>query len=166
MPEEQDRESLLGRLHEATSAEAALRQLRRRYEQLQLEYDSLASRLSGLESAAGVSALGTGSSLAEALREPLRRMLDEYTIARAQADAIIEGLRGLALVESETSAAPEPAAQPVASSGTSRVSVRVGGNDLGALLDFQERLSDLPGVARVSIETAGSGASSLMVELS
>ena len=91
MPEEQDRESLLGRLQEATSAEAALRQLRRRYEQLQLEYDSLASRLSGLESAAGVSALGSGSSLADVLREPLRRMLDEYTAARAQADAILAG---------------------------------------------------------------------------
>ncbi|MFN8508338.1 MAG: hypothetical protein U0547_12355 [Dehalococcoidia bacterium] len=166
MPEEQDRESLLGRLHEATSAEAALRQLRRRYEQLQLEYDSLASRLSGLETAAGVSALGTGSSLADALREPLRRMLDEYTTARTQADAIIEGLRGLALADGVTSAAFEPVPQPVATAVASRVSVRVGGNDMGALLDFQERLSGLPGVARVSIETAGAGASSLMVELS
>ena len=166
MPEEQDRESLLGRLQEATSAEAPLRQLRRRYEQLQMEYDSLASRLSGLESAAGVSALGSGSSLADVLREPLRRMLDEYTAARAQADAIIEGLRGLALIEGAPSAPSEPAAPSATGAGASRLSVRVGGNDMGALLDFQERLSGLPGVARVSIETAASGASSLMVELS
>jgi len=163
MPEEQDRESLLGRLQEATSAEAALRQLRRRYEQLQDEYDTLASRLTGLEAAAGVSGLATDvSPLADVLREPLRRMLGDYVAARAQADSIIDALRAVA---GETPAAP---VTPPASSDAvpSRVAVRVGGGDVGALLDFQERLSSLPGVARVSIETSEGGRSSLTVELS
>lgn len=167
MPDEQDRESLLGRLQEATSAEASLRQLRRRYEQLQDEYDALAARLSGLESAAGTAALPGTGSLSEALRDPLRRMLDEYLAARAETDAIIDGLRGIAGLPAPEVAAPGPTppAEPPVSAPVERVGVRVGGGDVGALLDFQERLSALPGVARVSIETSEAGRSSLTVEL-
>jgi hypothetical protein len=43
--------------------------------------------------------------------------------------------------------------------------VEVRGGGFGELLDFQERLSSLPGVARVSISTIDNERASLVVEL-
>jgi hypothetical protein len=58
---------------------------------------------------------------------------------------------------SEPAPAPEPRVQ--------KMHVDVKGSGFGALLDFQERMSSIPGVSRVSISAIDNERATLVVEL-
>jgi hypothetical protein len=175
--EGQDDELLLGRLQQAASGDAAVRQLRRRYDLLRRDYEQLLDRLGDVEErlSTGVTRPSAPPSrppapapvtVQDALSGPLLRLRDEYLEAAGGIQNIISGLGGLAdafkgqpALEQPGPGAPRPAAEP------SRVEVEVRGGGFGELLDFQERLSSLPGVARVSISTIDNERASLVVEL-
>lgn len=178
---------LLGRLREATSGDAAVRQLRRRYDLLRNDYEQLLDRLGDLEDRlndsapaplpAPTPAVPTASAeapegLDSSLRAPLLQLRDHYLAAVAGIQDIVAGLEGLAAGAFKGQhAAPgvEPApAAPVAPSTSNRprkVQVEVRGTGFGELLDFQERLSAVAGVARVSINAIDNERATLVVEL-
>lgn len=163
-------EFLQERLQETASGEAALRQLRRRYDLLRQEYDRLLDRLERLErrvTSPGRTEQAAPAPLSATVRDPLVRLRDEY----AEAAEVIETiLRGLERITSEL--------MPVTSSGagrvlptqarareTMRVQLEVRGGDFGRILDFQERLAAMEGVVRVSISAIDQERATLMVDL-
>jgi len=191
-PDADDR--LLGRLKESASSDAAVRQLRRRYDLLRNDYERLIDRLGELEDRLAAQPQPPESpaplhlpasaphpeprlapaspALGESLATPLLRLRDEYLSAIASIKDIVSGLDGLAAAAfkgQHSSSAPEkgdegprderPRLRP------SRIQVAVRGSGFGQLLDFQERVSSIPGVARVSINAIDNERANLVVEL-
>ncbi len=174
-----DDDFLYDRLQQATSGDGAVRQLRRRYDTLREDYERLLDRLGELEErvapAAPVAAPPpTASSLSESMYAPLVRLRDEYVAALASMQGIVTGLDSLShgAFKGQRRATPEPpppeapaGAQPEARNART-VQVDVKGRGFGALLQFQEHLASLPGVARVAIHAIDNERASLIVELS
>ncbi|OAI44584.1 hypothetical protein AYO38_00385 [bacterium SCGC AG-212-C10] len=223
-----DDDAVLEHLRLAAGDDVAVRQLRRRYDLLRDDYESLIDRLAELEDR--LAARGQppeardARSIIEAVATPLVRLRDEYAEAATAIQQIIEGLESLARgtmkgqrssvardthspreqpAEAAPAEEPEPpaaarpvpaehqpsavppapaaVAQPVAARtepatpspiaasvrprATERVQVDVKGSGFGDLLDFQEQLSQLPGVARVSINAIDNERATLIVEL-
>ncbi len=170
-------ESILERLQESASGDVAVRQLRRRYDNLRQDYERLLDRLAELEdrlneAAAAPAALSPQlPGLADAIAAPLLKLRDDYLAALAGIQAVVTGLEGLASgFKGQHSAAGEPAPAPPRESAPTdapvhKVQVDVKGSGFGDLLDFQERLSSLGGVARVSINAIDNERATLVVEL-
>lgn len=173
---------LLGRLNEAATGDAAVRQLRRRYDILRHDYEELLDRLGELEeklnapqaSPTPATAVPLSETIARALAEPLLKLRDDYLAAVTGIQTVVTGLEGLASgFKGQHGAAGEsaqPAAPPETRADTPegrvhRMQVDVKGSGFGELLDFQERLSHLPGVARVSISAIDNDRATLVVEL-
>lgn len=188
-------ELLLRRLREAASGDAGVRQLRRRYDSLRGDYEQLLDRLADLEerleepakrppaSQTTVAGVPTGS-ISEALATPLIRLRDEYLAAATRIQTIASGLEVLAAgslkgqhgprdstaaepVEGNGHRTAEPAPEPeVQPEGRLRkVHIDLRGSGFGELLDFQERLSAVQGVSRVSINAIDADRATLIVEL-
>ncbi|GMV85798.1 MAG: hypothetical protein AMXMBFR80_16530 [Dehalococcoidia bacterium] len=180
-------DALLERLQEAASGDAAVRQLRRRYDLLREDYERLLDRLGELEDRLNEAAERAtqpapattfSSGLADAIAAPLLRLRDDYLAAIASIQSVVTGLEGLASgFKGQHTAAgrpepqafpaetPEPAQQPPPSARPARIHLDVKGSGFGELLDFQERLSQLGGVARVSINAIDNERATLVVEL-
>ncbi len=182
---------LLERLHEATSGDAAVRQLRRRYDSLRNDYENLLDRLAELEERLSTpepprqpSPPSVSEGIAEALAAPLLRLRDDYLAAARGIQGVVSGLEGLAsgfkgqhTVPPRPAPQPEPRAAPPEAPAepppavaepvprVHKMQVDVKGSGFGELLDFQERLSQLPGVARVSINAIDNERATLVVEL-
>jgi len=187
MPEQDDEDLLLERLEEATSGESSMRQLRRRYDLLRRDYEVLLDRLSELEErmaatpqpapTAEPARAPAGFGLVEALMAPLARLREEYAAAASAMQEIVGGLdtltrsgmkgqRGSAQAQAEPPTFRELGESERVSNGEQvSVAVDVQGSGFGDLLDFQEQLSSLPGVARVSIRAIDSEQASFVVEL-
>ncbi|MGI8927265.1 MAG: hypothetical protein ACR2HN_11565 [Tepidiformaceae bacterium] len=174
-----DDEMLFERLQQATAGNGAARQLRRRYEVLREDYERLIDRLGELEgrleaserTPSGTVTAGAPASLAESILQPLVRLRDEYATALASMQGIVSGLNSLAAGAfkgqrgaNDTRQPPEPA-HATEREHPRTVQVDVKGRGFGALLDFQEQLSALSGVGRVSIHAIDNDRASLLVEL-
>jgi hypothetical protein len=169
--------------------DSALRQLRRRYEALRRDYESLLDRVGDLEEHQVLSArakpqrggpsepptAGAGR-VAEGLVSPLLGLRDEYLSAASGIQTIVESLDRLAAqaFRGTGTAAPQAtpavrAVEPVSpgprEESPRRIHLDVSGQGFGELLDFQERVSGIAGVARVSISAIESDRASLVVEL-
>jgi hypothetical protein len=166
---------ILERLQEAASGDATVRQLRRRYDLLRQDYERLLDRLGELEdrladaTRARAGPPGTVSgALAEALAAPLLQLRQDYLAAAAGIAQVVAGLEGLAgglkAQHSARNVPAEPPKEPAEARGH-RVQVDVRGTGFGELLDFQERLSQLEGVARVSINAIDNERATLIVDL-
>jgi hypothetical protein len=108
-------------------------------------------------------------SVREGLVGPLLRLRDEYLEAMGGIEAIVQGLDGLAAASFKgqrssdpTAPRPAPVHEPVAER---HLQVEVKGSDFGELLQFQERISNIPGVNRVSIKAIDNERATLVVEL-
>lgn len=179
---------LLERLNEAASGDAAVRQLRRRYDLLRHDYEQLLDRLGELEDRLNEAATQAArppaapspvaESIAEAIAAPLLRLRDDYLTAVSGIQSVVSGLEGLASGfkgqhRAPVTAAPPqtpqpeeaPAAPPSVSARSHKMQVDVKGSGFGELLDFQERLSNLTGVSRVSISAIDNERATLVVEL-
>ena len=114
---------------------------------------------------------GTGR-LTDTLMAPLIQLREEYLAAATSINAIVGGLDSLAagaMKGQRRAAAPEERPAPVREDAAVRrrsVQVDVKGEGFGNLLDFQERLSELEGVTRVSINAIDNDRATLVVELS
>lgn len=159
---------------------------RERYEQLRRDHESTVRKLADVE-AADQATRFSGSrfapqrvgysqshadyqSVAEAVVSPLLRLRDEYLGAVGKIDAVVGGLEGLAASafhETRTAPSIPPLDQPPTTqrSKPNRVQVDVRARGFGELLDFQERLSDMKGVASVSVNAIDSERATLTVEL-
>lgn len=175
-------DSILERLQESASGDAAVRQLRRRYDLLREDYERLLDRLGELEDRLNEAAQTAAPAipqlpgLAEAIAAPLLKLRDDYLGALTSIQNVVTGLEGLAAgfkgqhAASGAPAAPTSSAlQPESNGGDQakvhKVHVDVKGSGFGDLLDFQERLSSLGGVARVSISAIDNERATLVVEL-
>lgn len=189
---------ILARLREPAAGDAAVRQLRRRYDTLRGDYEQLLDRLGELEDrlnaqalAARTAARGTAEAqaltphLSDVLTAPLLKLRDEYVAAATRITSLVSGLETLAQgsfkgQRSVPDASPplspsdeQPIgglSEPMDTSGTvparpRRLHVDVRGQGFGELLDFQERLSALDGVGRVSINAIDTERATLVVEL-
>ncbi|MBI5947149.1 MAG: hypothetical protein HY875_03315 [Chloroflexi bacterium] len=174
-----DDDFLYDRLQEATSGDAAVRQLRRRYNTLREDYERLLDRLGELEervapATAAAAPPSAATSLTDSIYAPLTRLRDEYVAALASMQGIVSGLESLShgAFKGQRRGTPEPRPAETASSpppeapNARTVQVDVKGRGFGALLEFQERLASLPGVARVAIHAIDNERASLIVELS
>lgn len=198
-PTDERPDPILERLRESATGEAAVRQLRRRYDILRQDYESLIDRLMELEERVAEDAIrrdaeatentGTAAAVpvpaepltvAESLLAPILRLRDEYLLASTGIQGIISGLDNLASAafsrqrprptapvasEDDTSGAPQAAPAPLRPLEAVPFQVDVRGDGFGELLDFQERLAHLPGVARVSISAIDNERATLVVEL-
>jgi hypothetical protein len=170
---------LLERLQEAASGDTGVRQLRRRYELLRQDYERLIDRLGELEDRLDEAATAAkpppppspvSESIAEAIAAPLLKLRDDYLAAVAGIQGVVSGLEGLASgFKGQHAASGEQApahAEPADASGRiRRLQVDVKGSGFGELLDFQERLSQLAGVSRVSISAIVNERATVVVEL-
>lgn len=130
------------------------------------------------------------AQLSDVLLAPLLKLRDEYVATATRITALVSGLETLAHgsfkgqrstpeTQFETPRA-EPGAAPASGGAESlqsagpgshgatsskRLQVDVRGQGFGELLDFQERLSSLEGVARVSINAIDTERATLVVEL-
>ena len=178
---------LLERLNEAASGDAAVRQLRRRYDLLRHDYEQLLDRLGELEdrlneaselsTTAPAAPSAVADSIAGAIAAPLLRLRDDYLAAVAGIQGVARGLEGLASgfkgqhsastepPVAAPAAVPEPATTEPSEPRVQRMQIDVKGSGFGELLDFQERLSSLPGVSRVSISAIDNERATLVVEL-
>ncbi len=172
--QEQRDEFLLERLQESTSGEAAVRQLRRRYDLLRQEYESLLDRLAELEERVEQLSARPASRnrrpLVAAILQPLQELRDEYREALTVLDRLFHGLSELSQEAAAEPEAERPAAEPAAEAAgppasPTKVQVHVRGGDFGTILDFQERVSKLEGVRRVSISAIDHERATLVVEL-
>ncbi len=172
---------LLRRLRENAQGDSAVRQLRRRYDLLREDYERLVDRLVELEDGLAEStrptpprAPGDGGamSLTQQLLAPLFELRDGYIEALTSLQEVVKGLDSMAagMMKGQH---PAPAGSPEspvrAAAGRPRprtVDVETHGRGFGEMLDFQERLSALPGVTRVSIQSAGNDRATYIVELS
>lgn len=175
---------LLERLNEAASGDAAVRALRRRYDMLRNDYEGLLDRLGELEerladsppptTAFEQAPAGVSTSIAEAITAPLLRLRDEYLAAAGSIQTVVGGLEGLAAGfkgQHKSTPVPPPVAANAADPApdieprTRKTQIEVKGSGFGELLDFQERLSQVPGVSRVSISAIDNERATLVVEL-
>jgi hypothetical protein len=179
-------DAILERLQEAASGDAAVRQLRRRYDLLRQDYERLLDRLGELEDRLNEAAdrashepppaTPFASTLADAIAAPLIRLRDDYLAAVASIQSVVTGLEGLAsgfkgqhAATGRTTTEPAPPVlpdeRPANHSRPTKIHLDVKGSGFGELLDFQERLSQLGGVARVSINAIDNERATLVVEL-
>ena len=177
MSDQEPEDFLLERLNEAASGDAAVRQLRRRYDLLRHDYEQLLDRLGELEDRLNEAATpppttsAVAESIAEAITAPLMRLRDDYLAAVAGIQSVVSGLEGLAHGfkgqhgARPGEAVPAPDASPAGEQRVHKMQVDVKGSGFGALLDFQERLSSLGGVSRVSISAIDNERATLVVEL-
>jgi hypothetical protein len=191
-----------GKLHEAAAGDAAVRQLRRRYDALRHDYEQLLDRLADIEdqltqptpapaahaptsagSAPGaVSAPGAEMpppAIAEALAAPLTALRAEYLATATHIQDIVGGLERIAEGALKGQHRPTQPSAPITPSSAEppveepaptaarprRIQVDVKGHGFGELLDFQERLSSVAGVARVTINAIDGERATLVVEL-
>ena len=125
------------------------------------------------------------TQLSDVLLAPLLKLRDDYVTAATRITALVSGLETLAQGsfkgQRSTPEAPPPPTPPDANAAPSagdsedpqshgaarskRLHVDVRGQGFGELLDFQERLSSLDGVARVSINAIDTERATLVVEL-
>jgi hypothetical protein len=161
---------------------------RERYELLRLEHDTIVRRLAEIEAEQSNRFAGSRFapqraaysvpspeyvSVAEAVVAPLLRLRDEYMGAVGKIDTVVGGLEGLAagaFHDSRTARTAPPAFEPPPTTPSprqkpNRVQVDVRARGFGELLDFQERLSDMKGVASVSVNAIDSERATLTVEL-
>ena len=187
-------ELVRGRLHEAAAGDAAVRQLRRRYDALRHDYEQLLDRLADIEDqltqpqptpsptrqdptpAQAAANDETPPNIAEALAAPLTALRAEYLATATRIQDIVGGLERIAegtlkgQHRPSQPSAPIPAApdteeaMPTAARPR-RIQVDVKGHGFGELLDFQERLSSVAGVARVTINAIDGERATLVVEL-
>ena len=188
--ESQGDDLILERLRESASGDAAVRQLRRRYDSLRSDYEQLLDRLGELEERLNaeppatstppppIAPLAVSASLADMILAPLLKLRDDYVAAVSGINSVVSGLESLAAGAFKGQHGGESAAQPAApqpaathhvdeavSQRPRRVQVDVRGRGFGELLDFQERLTSLEGVARVSINAIDTERATLVVEL-
>lgn len=182
--ESQGEDLILERLRESASGDAAVRQLRRRYDSLRSDYEQLLDRLGELEdrlnadqASSPATPPAVSSSLADMILAPLLKLKDDYIAAVVGINSVVSGLESLAAGAFKGQHGGESAAQPAApqpvthhvdeavSRRPRRVQVDVRGRGFGELLDFQERLTSLEGVARVSINAIDTERATLVVEL-
>ena len=189
---------ILARLRESAVGDAAVRQLRRRYDLLRSDYEQLLDRLGELEDRLDAQTLASrgaqpapgespalSAQLSDVLTAPLLKLRDDYVAAAARITSLVSGLETLAQgsfkgqrgVPEAPAPAPQPDPRPAADADepdaaggrstphSSRLRVDVRGPGFGELLDFQERLSALAGVARVSINAIDTERATLVVEL-
>lgn len=175
-------DAILERLYEAASGDAAVRQLRRRYDLLRTDYERLLDRLGELEERLDQAAAPAdpppaptaatfAGGLADALAAPLMRLREDYLAAVSSIQSVVSGLEGLASgLKGQHGARGERAA--VASLLNAHGPVRgdkvyldVHGTGFGELLDFQDRLTRIEGVVRVSINAIDNERATLVVEL-
>lgn len=187
-----DDERLLERLKEAVSGDQSMRRLRRRYDSLREDYEGLLDRLADIEQrielsdaldeeqqpetrrtpGAGLPSAPAAGRLTDSLLAPLMQLREEYIAAATSIQAIVGGLDTLAAGamkgQKPAHSAPEERPGPVREEAPARprsVQVDVKGEGFGNLLDFQEKLSTLEGVARVSISAIDNDRATLVVEL-
>lgn len=185
-------ELVRGRLHEAAAGDAAVRQLRRRYDALRHDYEQLLDRLADIEDqltqpvpaptphAPAPASTATNDepppNIAEALAAPLTALRTEYLATATRIQDIVSGLERIAegtlkgQHRPSQPSAPTPAAPEAEDSQPTvvrprRIQVDVKGHGFGELLDFQERLSSVDGVARVTINAIDGERATLVVEL-
>lgn len=174
-------ESILERLQETASGDASVRQLRRRYDLLRQDYERLLDRLGELEDRLNDAATAPPTAgipgLVEAIAAPLWKLRDDYLGAVATIQHLVTGIEGLASgfkgqhsatgapAATESPSASAPAEPQAEETRVHKVQVDVKGSGFGDLLDFQERLSGLGGVARVSINAIDNERATLIVEL-
>lgn len=167
--------------------------LRRDYESLLDRLSELEERVTEPEertrpsSAMPAAPSGVSARMSEALAVPLVQLRDEYLAAATRIQGIVSGLERLAagamkgqhgVREPQPEPAPPPPPPPAhepppPSNGSAepadtrprKVSVEVRGKGFGELLDFQEKLSTMAGVSRVSINTIDAEHATLIVEL-
>ena len=177
---------LFERLKEAVAGDSSVRQLRRRYDALRQDYEQLIGRLAELEERLNAeeraaprtpsgarpspSAAAEPAELDEVIAAPLLRLRDQYLATVTNLQTIVAGLESLAAGAFKGQHAlvpdiePPPSPQRVAQRPR-EMRIDVKGKDFGELLDFQERLSALDGVARVSINAIDNERATLVVEL-
>lgn len=193
MPEHDDEDLILERLREATSGESTARQLRRRYDLLRRDYEVLIDRLAELEERfeeapapaareatpaapavpVATPPAGLAAELVERMMQPLLALHAEYTEALAAMQGLVGGLETVthgAMKGQRGSSPPPPDPEPERIGGTpapepARVNIDVHARGFGDLLDFQERLAAVRGVARVSISAIDSERAAFVVEL-
>jgi hypothetical protein len=143
-------------------AEDALRQLRRRYDDLRSDYEALLERLADLETKAQeaeATAQPLRFGMFEQLLSPLTALRDEYVETLGDLERLVGGIEDLLprgmKGQRPASATTEPAA----------VQVQVRGRNAGQLLDFRERLASLEGVLAVNIHAIDTERTVLIVEL-
>ena len=181
--DEHDEELLLRRFRANAPGDSALRQLRRRYDLLREDYERLLDRLVELEerlaapeprisrpagSAATVADGASVNAVTQQILAPLLDLRDSYVEMLTRLQEVVEGLDSVAAGMMKGQHAAPPAG-PVPASPVPRprtVDVETRGRGFGEMLDFQERLSALPGVSRVSIQAAGNDRATFIVELS
>lgn len=163
-------EPLLERLRAATAGDELVQELRRRYEALRTDYEALLGRLTDLERGlAGAEAVVTVDSgegtLLDALLAPLVRVRDEYRQTAGELEKLVFALDRLAAGswKGQREAAATPSRGPSVRRPVVQVDVK--GRGFGDLLDFQERLSEIAGVARVSIHAIDTDRATFIVEL-
>ena len=123
------------------------------------------------------------AQLSDVLTAPLLKLRDDYVAAAARITSLVSGLESLAqgsfkgqrsVPEAPAPTPPEEQASPAAApqeagdhpaARSQRLRVDVRGPGFGELLDFQERLSTLEGVSRVSINAIDTERATLVVEL-
>lgn len=174
-------DAILERLYEAASGDAAVRQLRRRYDLLRTDYERLLDRLGELEERLDQAAAPADAppaptaatfagGLADALAAPLMRLREDYLAAVSSIQSVVSGLEGLASgLKGQHGVRGGPAAvPPLHAHGPVRgdkVYLDVHGTGFGELLDFQDRLTRIEGVVRVSINAIDNERATLVVEL-
>jgi hypothetical protein len=185
---------LLRRLRESASGEETARQLRRRYDMLRTDYEDLLDRLGELQGRLRAASSETAQQappepqpgpssqqptvkmrLSEHLVQPLIALREEYLDAIGGIQTIVNGLDALAAtpgrgLQRQHTTHAAPATVPVPSAvqpreGPRTVQVETQGTGFGELLDFQEQLAGLRGVARVSIHSIDSERATFVVEL-
>ena len=165
--------------------------LRSDYEQLLDRLGELEERLNAQALAARTSNTAPNpeqplsTQLNDVLLAPLLKLRDDYVTAATRITTLASGLETLAQGSfkgqhgmPEESARPNPseansvpgtddseATQNRGAARSKRLHVDVRGQGFGELLDFQERLSSLDGVARVSINAIDTERATLVVEL-
>jgi hypothetical protein len=151
-----------------SAAEAALRQLRRRYDELRTDYEALLTRLSDLEerSAAEEAAQPVPeirpTTIVEALFAPLEALQRQYVDALEDLQRLVSGIDDLL---PRGMKGQRPASPPPATSGPRLVQIDARGRGAADLLDFRERLAAMEGVVSVSIHAIDAERVVLVVEL-
>jgi hypothetical protein len=151
-----------------SASEAALRQLRRRYDELRADYEALLTRLSDLEerSAAEEAAPPEPGQrqqrVLETLLAPLEALQREYVDALENLQRLVSGIDDLL---PRGMKGQRPASPPPPTGGPRLVQIDARGRGAADLLDFRERLAAMEGVVSVSIHAIDAERVVLVVEL-
>ena len=101
--------------------------------------------------------------LVEAILDPMRELLDRYELASSRLEVVKASLRAQLEQPSPPDAMREP---EVSDAPRARVAnLQTDSSDVSQLLEFQERLSEIPGVMKVTIAGAKEGRSTFLIEL-